>query len=128
MKEIGKKHFHLKEQGINYQRLLQKNNICLYFGCSMQLKLVGEIFCHLKTVFFGQKWSEIENSLINLWWLNTFTNFSFSRNQTLRKVDVLPFLTVSSSLGLLIVCKFEEWKRFAKFLVGKPTLPKLHMV
>ena len=40
----------------------------------------------------------------------------------------LPFLTVSSSLGLLIACKFEEWKRFAQFLVGKPTLPKLHMV
>ena len=44
------------------------------------------------------------------------------------KVDVLPFLTVSSSLGLLIVCKFEEWKMLAQFLVGKPTLPKLHMV
>ena len=40
----------------------------------------------------------------------------------------LPFPTVSSSLGLLIVCKFEEWKRFAQFLVSKPTLPKLHMV
>ena len=26
----------------------------------MQLKLVGEIFCHLKTAFFGQKWSEIK--------------------------------------------------------------------
>ena len=36
--------------------------------------------------------------------------------------------TVSSSLGLLIVCKFEEWKRFAQFLGSKPTLPKLHMV
>ena len=57
-----------------------------------------------------------------------FHKFHISRNQTLRKVDVLPFLTVSSSLGLLIVCKFEEWKRFAKFLVGKPTLPKLHKV
>ena len=34
----------------------------------------------------------------------------------------------SSSLGLLIVCKFEEWKMLAQFLVGKPTLPKLHMV
>ena len=71
---------------------------------------------------------EIFLSCINLWWLNTFTNFTFSKNHTLRKVDVLPFLTVSSSLGLLIVCKFEEWKRFAQFLVGTPTLPKLHMV
>ena len=41
------------------------------------------------------------------------------------EVDVLPFLTVSSSLGLLIVCRFEEWKRFAQFLVGKPTLPQI---
>ena len=40
----------------------------------------------------------------------------------------MSFLTVSSSLGLPIICKFEEWKRFAQFLVGKPTLPKLHMV
>ena len=71
---------------------------------------------------------EIFLSCINLWWLNTFTNFTFSKNHTFRKVDVLPFLTVSSSLGLLIVCKFEEWKRFPQFLVGKPTLPKLHMV
>ena len=30
----------------------------------------------------------------------------------------------SSNLGLLIVCKFEEWKKFAQFLVGKPILPK----
>ena len=61
-------------------------------------------------------------SCINLWWLNTFTNFTFSKNHTLRKVDILPFLTVSSSLGLLIVCKFEEWERFAQLLVDKPTL------
>ena len=54
--------------------------------------------------------------------------YIFSKNHTLRKVDVLPFLTVSSNLGLLIVCKFEEWKMLAQFLVGKPTLPKLHMV
>ena len=71
---------------------------------------------------------EIFLSCINLWWLNTFTNFTFSKNHTLRKVDVLPFPTVSNSLGLLIVCKLEEWKRFAQFLVSKPTLPKLHMV
>ena len=71
---------------------------------------------------------EIFLSYVNLWWLNTFTNFTFSKNHTLRKVDVLPFLSASSSLGLLIVCKFEEWKRFAQFLVGKPILPKLHMV
>ena len=25
-------------------------------------------------------------------------------------------------------CKFEEWKRFAQFLVDKPTLLELHMV
>ena len=67
-------------------------------------------------------------SCINLWWLNTFTNFTFSKNHTLRKVDVLPFLTVSSSLSLLIVCKFDEWERFAQFLVGKPILPKLHIL
>ena len=41
------------------------------------------------------------------------------------KVDVLPFLNVSSTLGLPIFCKFEEWKRFAQLLVGKPTLAKL---
>ena len=41
----------------------------------------------------------------------------------LMKVDVLPFLNVSSTWGLPIFCKFEEWKRFAQFLVGKPTLP-----
>ena len=34
------------------------------------------------------------------------------------KVDVLPFVTVSISLGLPIVCEFEEWKRFAQLLVG----------
>ena len=44
------------------------------------------------------------------------------------KVDVLPFLNVSSTLGLPIVCKFEEWKRFAQLLVGKPTLAKLHVI
>ena len=59
---------------------------------------------------------------------NTFTYFAFSRNHTFRKIDILPFLTVSSSFGLLIVCKFEEWKRFAQLLVGKPTLPKLHVI
>ena len=57
-----------------------------------------------------------------------FHKFYIFQTHTFRKVDVLPFLTVSSSLGLLIVCKFEEWKRFAQFLMGKPTLPKLHMV
>ena len=51
---------------------------------------------------------EIFLSCINLWWLNTFTNFTFSKNHALRKIDVLQFPTVSSSLGLLIVCKFEE--------------------
>ena len=44
------------------------------------------------------------------------------------KVDVLPFRNVSSTLGLPIVCKFEEWKRFAELLVCKPTLAKLHMI
>ena len=44
------------------------------------------------------------------------------------KVDILPFLTAFSSLGLPIVCKFEEWKRFGQLLVGKPTLAKLHMI
>ena len=71
---------------------------------------------------------EIFLSYINLRWLNTFTYFTFSKNHTTMKVDVLPFLTVSSSLGLPIVCKFEEWKRFAQLLVGKPTLAKLHMI
>ena len=67
LKEIEKKHFHLKEQGVNYQRLPQKNNIYLYFGCWMQLKLVGENFCHPKIAIFGQKWSEITNFLNNGW-------------------------------------------------------------
>ena len=67
-------------------------------------------------------------SYITLWCLNTFTHFTFSKNHTFTKVYVLPFLTVSSSLGLLIVCKFEEWKRFAKLLVGKPALLKLHKI
>ena len=44
------------------------------------------------------------------------------------KADVLPFLNVSSTLGLPIVCKLEEWKRFAQLLVGKPTPVKLHMI
>ena len=44
------------------------------------------------------------------------------------KVDVLPFFNVSSTLGLPIVCKSEEWERFAQLLVGKPTLAKLHMI
>ena len=61
---------------------------------------------------------EIFLSCINLWWLNTFKNFTFSKNHILRKIEVLPFLTVSSSLGLLIACKFDEWTRFAHFLVG----------
>ena len=57
-----------------------------------------------------------------------FHKFYIFQKSYLRKVDVLPFPTVSSSLGLLIVCKFKEWKRFAQYLVSKPTLPKLHMV
>ena len=36
------------------------------------------------------------------------------------KVDVLPLLTVTSEFGPQIVCEFEEWKRFAQLLVGKP--------
>ena len=57
-----------------------------------------------------------------------FHKFYIFPKSYFRKVDVLPFLTVSSSLGLLIVGKFEEWKMLAQFLVGKPTLPKLQMV
>ena len=34
------------------------------------------------------------------------------KNHTIMKVEVLSFLTVSSGLGLPIVCKFEEWTRF----------------
>ena len=60
--------------------------------------------------------------------LNTFTFFTFSQTHTIMKVDVLSFLNVSSTLGLPIVCKFEEWKMFAQLLVGKPTLAKLHMI
>ena len=33
----------------------------------MQLKLVGENFCHLKMAIFDQKWTEIENFLKNVW-------------------------------------------------------------
>ena len=57
-----------------------------------------------------------------------FHKFYIFQKSYFRKVDILPFPTVSSSLGLLNVCKFEEWKRFAQLLVSKPTLPKLHMV
>ena len=71
---------------------------------------------------------EIFLSHINLWWLNTFPYFTFSKTHTFMKVDVLPFLNVSSTLGLPIVCKYEEWERFAQLLVGKPTLAKLHMI
>ena len=35
---------------------------------------------------------------------------------------------VSSSLGFLNVCKFKESKNFAQLLVGKPSLPKFHMI
>ena len=48
------------------------------------------------------------------------------------KVDVLPFLIVSGTLGLPIVCKFEEWKRFAQLLVSKPhtcpIVPDLNLI
>ena len=71
---------------------------------------------------------EIFLSYINLWWLNAFTYFIFSKTRTIMKVDVLPFLNVSSSLGLPIVCKFEESKRFPQLLVGKSTLSKLHTI
>ena len=57
-----------------------------------------------------------------------FHKFYIFQKSYFKEVDVLRLLTVSSSLGLLTVCKFEEWKRFAQFLVGKPTLPKLHFV
>ena len=60
--------------------------------------------------------------------LSNFTYFTFSKTHTIMKVDVLPFLNVSSTLGLPIVCKLEEWKRLAQLLVGKPTLAKLHMI
>ena len=37
---------------------------------------------------------EIFLSCINLWWLNSFAYFTFSKNHTIMKVDVLPFLIV----------------------------------
>ena len=64
----------------------------------------------------------------NLWWLDTFTYVIFSKNDTFIKVDVFPFLTFSSSLGLPITCEFEEWKKLVHLLVGKPTHTKLHRV
>ena len=57
-----------------------------------------------------------------------FHIFYIFKTYTIMKVDVLPFLNVSSTLGLPIVCNFEEWKRFAQLLVGKPTLAKLHVI
>ena len=59
---------------------------------------------------------EIFLSHIYLWWLNTFTYFTFSKSHTIMKVDVLPFLNVSSILGLPIVCKFEKWKKLVQLL------------
>ena len=49
-------------------------------------------------------------SCINLWWLNTFTNCTFSKNHTLRKVDVLPFLTVSSSWAFQLSVNLRSGK------------------
>ena len=46
--------------------------------------------------------------------------FTFFKNHTFMKVVVLPFATISNSLGLRIVCEFEEWKMFTKRLIGKP--------
>ena len=57
-----------------------------------------------------------------------FHKFYIFQKSYFRKIDVLPLLTVSSSLGLLIVGKFEDWKMLAQFLVFKPTPPKLHMI
>ena len=57
-----------------------------------------------------------------------FHKFYIFQKSYFKESWCLPFLTGSSSLGLLNVCKFEEWKRFAQFYVGKPTLPKLHML
>ena len=57
-----------------------------------------------------------------------FHKFYIFQKLYFKKVDVLPFLTFSSSLGLPIVCKSKEWKRIAQLLLGKPRLPKLHMV
>ena len=71
---------------------------------------------------------EIYQSYINLGRLNDFTYFTFSKIHAISKVDVLPFLSVSGSLGLAIACKFKEWKRFAQLLVGMPNLAKLHMI
>ena len=61
-------------------------------------------------------------------WSNDVTYFTFSKNHAIMKVDVFPFLNVSSNFGLAIVRKFEKGNRFAQLLVGKPTLAKLHMI
>ena len=55
-----------------------------------------------------------------------YRKFYFQKSYII-KVDVLPFLTVSSSLGLPIIYEFKEWKRLVQFLVGKPTLAKLNI-
>ena len=54
--------------------------------------------------------------------------FHFLKNWAISKVDVLPFVNVSSTSGLAIVRKFEEWKRFTQLLLGKPTFAKLRMI
>ena len=57
---------------------------------------------------FEEKWGKWNwLSYINLWWLNKFTYFKFSKTPYFMKNDVLPFPNVSSCLGLPIVCNLS---------------------
>ena len=86
------------------------------------------VFVHVQNMGKFQMFEIFLTMLYQFMVAKYFHKFYIFQKLYFKEIDVLTFLTVSSSLGLPIVCKFEEWKRFAQFLVGEPTLPKLHMV